>query len=162
MFWANRSFAHLSWASWANCSRSLICLERPEWFAHGHSFVLSNLSDLLTVAYLSWAIWTNRLQSLIWFEQNKRMSNEPMSEFPALKSAVKSKDILVNGFEGYTAALLHGCTVSRLFTQRIFGRLGAWLMFVWNLFACFYYFSLCHTNYLCTYDLYGPKRCDFD
>ena len=33
--------AHLSWATWAICSWLLICLERPERFAHSHSFVLS-------------------------------------------------------------------------------------------------------------------------
>ena len=60
--------------TWANCSRSLICLERPERFAHGRSFPLSDLSDSLTVAHFSWAIWANRSQSLIWFEQNEQMS----------------------------------------------------------------------------------------
>ena len=53
----------------ANRSRSLIWHERPERFAHRSKFVLSNLSDSLTVAHLSWAIWANRSQSLIWFEQ---------------------------------------------------------------------------------------------
>ena len=51
----------------------------PERFVHGRLFILSNLSDLLTVAHLSWAIWGNRSQSLIWFEQNERIS-----KFPAL------------------------------------------------------------------------------
>ena len=68
----NCSFAHLSWVTWANHSLLLIFHERPEWFAHGRSFVLSDLSDLLTVAYLSRAIWANCSQSLIWFERNER------------------------------------------------------------------------------------------
>ena len=34
-------------------SRSLICHEQPEQFAHGRSFVLSDLSDSLKVAHLS-------------------------------------------------------------------------------------------------------------
>ena len=35
----------------------LIYLEWPEQIAHSHSFVLSPLSDSLTVGHLSWAIW---------------------------------------------------------------------------------------------------------
>ena len=89
IFWANRSFAHFLWATWANRSRSLICLERPERFAHSRSFPLRDLSDSLTVAHLSWAIWVNCSQSLILFERkermsNEKMSNERMSEFLAL------------------------------------------------------------------------------
>ena len=56
---------------------SLICHERPEQFANGHSFDMSDLSDLLTVAHfshLSWVIWGNRSQSLIWFEWNEQKS----------------------------------------------------------------------------------------
>ena len=48
--------AHLSWAPWANRSRSLICLER---FTHSRSFILSDLSKSLTVAYFIWAKWAN-------------------------------------------------------------------------------------------------------
>ena len=55
-FLANHSFAHLSWVTWAKRSRSLICHERPEWFAHSSSFFLSNLSKSLTVTHLIWAI----------------------------------------------------------------------------------------------------------
>ena len=64
--WANRSwslifggqperFAHIAhfwWANWAIRSWSLICLERPERDAHSRSFVLSDLSESLTVAHL--------------------------------------------------------------------------------------------------------------
>ena len=60
IFRANRSFAHLPCATWANCSRLLICLERPEQFAQGRSFFLTDLSESLTV--------------LIWFERNEQMS----------------------------------------------------------------------------------------
>ena len=52
---AIRSFAHLSWATWAtwvNRSRSLICHGGPERFAHSCSFVLGDLSKLLTVTHL--------------------------------------------------------------------------------------------------------------
>ena len=66
-------------ATWANRSWLLICLERPERFAHGRSFPLSDLSDSLTVAHLSWTIWAKSSQSLILFERN-----ELMREFPAL------------------------------------------------------------------------------
>ena len=57
------SFSLLSWAPWSNCSWLLFCHEQPERFAHCRSFVLSNLSDLLTVAHLSWAIWVICSQS---------------------------------------------------------------------------------------------------
>ena len=60
--------AHFLWATWANCSQSLISSERPERFTHSRSFVLSDLSESLTVAHLIWAKWVN----------------ERMSEFPAL------------------------------------------------------------------------------
>ena len=53
------SVAHLSWGTWAIRSRLIICLVRPERFAHSRSFVLSNLSELLTVAHLIWAKWAN-------------------------------------------------------------------------------------------------------
>ena len=36
--------AHLSWATWANRSQSLICFERSEQIAHSHSFDLSEMS----------------------------------------------------------------------------------------------------------------------
>ena len=65
--------AHLSWATWAIRSWSLICLERPEQLAHSRLFVLSDLGESLTVAHLIWAKWAN-----------ERMSDERMSEFPAL------------------------------------------------------------------------------
>ena len=54
-----RMIAHLSWATWAIRSQSLICLEWPERFAHICSFVLSDLSKLLTVAHLNWVKWAN-------------------------------------------------------------------------------------------------------
>ena len=68
----NHSFAHLSWATWANRSQSLICHERPERFAHCCSFVLSNLSESLTVAHLIWAMskWAN---SQPWFQERSSL-----------------------------------------------------------------------------------------
>ena len=88
---AIHSFAHFWWATWeipSHCSflvsnlsnlltslikkegtsESLVWHERPERFPHSHSFVLSDLSESLTVAQLIWAIW----------------ANERMSKFPAL------------------------------------------------------------------------------
>ena len=74
IFWANHSFAHLSWVNKANRSQSLIFHEWPERFAHGCSFDMSDLIDLLTVAHLSWAISANCLQLLIWFKRSEQMS----------------------------------------------------------------------------------------
>ena len=51
--------AHLSRATWAIHSRSLISSEQPERFAQSRSFFLSDLSELLTVAHLIWAKWAN-------------------------------------------------------------------------------------------------------
>ena len=51
---------------WAICSKSewfthsLIYGERPEGFSHHRSFLLSNMSETLTVAHLSWATWAIR------------------------------------------------------------------------------------------------------
>ena len=63
------TFAHLSWASWAIRSQSLICPERSEQIAHIRSFVLIDLSkwansqpwstnwpDINTVQY-KWMTW---------------------------------------------------------------------------------------------------------
>ena len=61
-----RSFAHLSWATWGNRSRSHFWHDQPERFAHSRSFVLIDLSKSLKVAHFIWAIW----------------ANEQMSEFP--------------------------------------------------------------------------------
>ena len=65
--------AHLSWATWAIGSCSLISSERPERFAHGLSFVLSDLSESLTVAHLNWAKWANeRISSPVTNADNAR------------------------------------------------------------------------------------------
>ena len=45
----NEWFAHFWWATWAIGSWSLIFSERREWIAHGRSFLVSDLSDLLTL-----------------------------------------------------------------------------------------------------------------
>ena len=65
----------------SNLGESLICHERPEQFAHCHSFNMSDLIDSLTVPHLSCAIWANRSQSLIWFERSEQMSKWAMSEW---------------------------------------------------------------------------------
>ena len=51
-----------------------LTIARPERFAHSCSFVLSDLSESLTVAHMIWAIWAN-----------DRMSNKWMSKFPTLR-----------------------------------------------------------------------------
>ena len=66
----NERFAHL-----------LFDHEHPERIAHGRSFVMSVLSDLLTVPHLSWAIWANRSQSLIKMINFEWMSKWAMSEW---------------------------------------------------------------------------------
>ena len=43
-----RAFTHFWWATWVICSQLLIPSERPERIAHGHSFVLRDLSNSLT------------------------------------------------------------------------------------------------------------------
>ena len=101
--WGNRSFFKLKTYKKISfiffcqkcLSELLIYHERPKGFAHGCSFVMSDLRDSLTVAHLSWAIWANHSQLLIWFEQNERMSkwaNERMSKFPALLC----RDVITN------------------------------------------------------------------
>ena len=69
--WANRSFLV------SDLSDLLIC-----------SFIMSNLSNLLTVTHLSWAIWAIRSQSTICPERSERMSDERMSEFPTLRMSI--------------------------------------------------------------------------
>ena len=79
----NKQFAHL-----------LFYHEWPEQIAHSRYFVLSNLSDFLTVAHLSWATraissqllicperseQANRSKSLITMSNFEQMSNERMS-----------------------------------------------------------------------------------
>ena len=87
--------AHFWWATWAICShcsflvsnlsKSLICHEQPEQFAHRRSFVLRDLSKSLTVTHV---IWANEQMSdeQMSDEQmsDEQMSDERMSEFPAL------------------------------------------------------------------------------
>ena len=67
--WAKNKWAMHS----EKTSNLLIYHEQPEQIAHGRSFVVSDLRDLLTVAHLIWAILAN-----------ERMSDEQMSEFPTL------------------------------------------------------------------------------
>ena len=87
--WANRSFFLRSknlpkiWFKspfFGRVAHSLIYHERPERIAHGRSFYLSDLSEW---AHERWAIWVN-----------ERMSNERMSEFPALHLLMISVKII--------------------------------------------------------------------
>ena len=54
------SFAHFCWATWAICSWSLISSERCERISHGCSFLVSDLSDLLTSLRGNERLWANR------------------------------------------------------------------------------------------------------
>ena len=47
--WPIRLFAHFWWATWEICSWLFIHSKQPEGIAHGRSFVLSDLSDSLTL-----------------------------------------------------------------------------------------------------------------
>ena len=69
VFWANQSFfvKKLVNEQFAHkkTSDSLFFGEWPERFAHGRSFLVSDLNDLLMVAHFSWATWANHSWSLI-------------------------------------------------------------------------------------------------
>ena len=67
--WAIHSFTNFWWATWAIRSQSLISSERHERIAYDHSFLVSDLSDSLTIAHFLWATWVNRLWSLIFSER---------------------------------------------------------------------------------------------
>ena len=96
--WANHLHRSLKKREWANRSgffkrtkkydknrilvkfseqiaHSLICHERPEQIAQGCSFVMSDLSDSLTVPVLTWSTWVNRSQSLICPERSERIAH---------------------------------------------------------------------------------------
>ena len=53
----------------------LIYHKQLEQIAHGRSFVMSNLSDSLTVAILTWATWAIRSQSLICPERSEQITH---------------------------------------------------------------------------------------
>ena len=70
-------------------SNSLIYHELPELNTPGLSFVMSDLSDLLTVAHLSWMIWVNRSQLLIWSEQMREWAmREWANSLPCFHSSI--------------------------------------------------------------------------
>ena len=57
--------------------------------AHGHSFVLSDLSDSLTVAHFLWATWAICSRSLICRERSDQIAHSrsfDLNKFPALVS----------------------------------------------------------------------------
>ena len=99
---------------------------KNEWFTH-LLFIMSNLSESLSVTllswatwvnnsqplfwnerperfshsrsfHLSWAIWANCSQSLIWSERSELMSNEWMSEFPTLMYSMRHSTELFENF----------------------------------------------------------------
>ena len=56
-------------------AHSLISYEQPERIAHSCSFVLTDLSDLLTVAHFLWATWVICSKSLICLERSERITH---------------------------------------------------------------------------------------
>ena len=68
----------------------LFYAEQLEQIAHIRSFVMSGLSNLLTVAHLSWATWANRSHLLICLERFERF--EWMSKFPTLNEQFAQKN----------------------------------------------------------------------
>ena len=94
--WMSKLLVFCEWKSkWVICSKKrAICsfimsdlsesltvahLSWATWrFSLSCSFNMSDLRDSLTVAHLSWAIWANRSQSLISFEQSEQMSKFPV------------------------------------------------------------------------------------
>ena len=53
----------------------LFCAERPEQIAHICSFVMTNLSDLLTVVHFSWFTWAIPSQLLICPEPPEQIAH---------------------------------------------------------------------------------------
>ena len=113
--------AHFWWATWEICShRSIqkreggnlsVFLNLPKKRTiNACSFIISDLSESLTVehlswatwaicspllnAHLAWAIWANRSQWLIWSERSEKMREWAMSKFPTLKTNFLSVVIL--------------------------------------------------------------------
>ena len=90
VFWATHSFFAKKWANeWfaqknEQFAHSLIFGEWPERFAHGRSFLVSNLSESLMVAHFWWATWAIRSHrsflvsdlsdSLTWLTKKEGMS----------------------------------------------------------------------------------------
>ena len=56
-------------------AHSLTYHERPERIAHGCSFVMSDLSDSLTVALLIWVTWVIPSQSLICLQRSEQIAH---------------------------------------------------------------------------------------
>ena len=83
----NERFAHF-----LNRSRSLICHERPEGFAHGCSYVLSDQSELLTVAK-----WANER----WLEDYESGRRYRLVPFPFLYGMWQHCQDTVTMFSGH-------------------------------------------------------------
>ena len=73
VFWANRSFFRKKWANARFAQKSeqfahsLIFRERPKRFAHGCSFLVSDLSKSLMVAHFWWATWAICSHRSFWW-----------------------------------------------------------------------------------------------
>ena len=81
--WAIHSFTHFRWATWAIRSRSLVSSEWPEQIAHGRSFLVSDLSDMLTLL-----LFGERSELLTHTAHQKR-GNERFTHFFKKKLYIK-------------------------------------------------------------------------
>ena len=70
-FWASRSFVKLK-SKWAICSKKRANRSKKRAIC---SFIMIDLSQLLTVAHLSWVTWAIRSQLLICSEQSERIAH---------------------------------------------------------------------------------------
>ena len=64
---AIHSFTHFWWVTWAIRSQLLISSDQCEGIAHGRSFLVNDLSDLLTISHFWWATWaicSHRLEEM--------------------------------------------------------------------------------------------------
>ena len=63
-------------------------------FAHGGSFVVSDLRDLLTDAHLSWAIWANRSQLLICLQRPEWFAHSCSFVLSDLSESLTAADLI--------------------------------------------------------------------
>ena len=149
VFWANRSITHLFWATWANRSRSFICLEWPEGFAHGCSFPLSDLSD--------------RSLSLICLEQSEQIDHSrsfdlsEMSEWansqPWLYSCKLSRTLQC--FLGYCKELWN--VFLGIVLHRTLQCVLRYLLY--RILQCFLSYCTIKSNGMFSYVLYCTEHC---
>ena len=72
-------------------THSLIYHERPEQIAHGCSFIISDLSNSLTVAHLSWATLAICSQSLVSPEQSEWIAHSCSFDLSDLRELANSQ-----------------------------------------------------------------------